>query len=187
MHYRKKRIFFSAKSITPKIFRVHFESEINKPLAAWSSGRVGVASTLSGDVVGLNSLWGNCDWCGRISHQLIPTKCALTEHKNCTWWGWFSWLGAGLQVGVAGAERETAAVTIQVTIVNANEFYTWNTQKQGAIASPLPTPGPAATPLCHSTPLPPSSTTPLIWNEMECLIRKMFCIALNFIFTPAGA
>lgn len=68
-------------------------------------------------------LYDFCDLLRNISHQLIPTKCALTQHKNCTWGGWFTGSMEGMQVGGAG-QSEVAAVTIQVTTVNANEFYT---------------------------------------------------------------
>lgn len=46
---------------------------------------------------------------------------------------------------------------------------------------------PHPTPICQCNPVAPSPRPAIIPNEMECLIRKMFCIALNFIFTFARA
>lgn len=100
----------------------------------------------------------------------------------------FAWGRSG-----AGREKvEIVTVTIQVTIVNANEFYTWNAHKSRVW---LQDPHPAHRILNKTPPNPHLSVQPcsppprpaIIPNEMECLIRKMFCIALNFIFTFARA
>lgn len=124
-----KKLFRSkVKSITPKIFRVHFASEIIKHLF-WAVDEQGGGRGHSPWGVVLNDF---CDLLRNISHQLIPSKCALTQHKNCTWGGWFTAGVEAMQVGGAGRSRERggaesgggAAVTIQVTTVNANEFYT---------------------------------------------------------------